>query len=195
MINFEKMKGLIPAVVQDVATREVLMVGFMNEEAYERTRVTSEVWFWSRTKQRLWKKGETSGNVLQVKELWEDCDQDTLLILVEPAGPTCHTGKRSCFGETFRGMGFLGALERCLEARKKDLPSGSYTTSLYKGGVEAILAKVEEESLEVLQAARVETKQRLKEEVADLVYHLGVLLVFQGLSFEDVMEELEKRKG
>ena len=171
------------------------MVGFMNEEALNKTQATQEVWFWSRTKQRLWKKGETSGNVLQVCEMRTDCDEDTLLVLVKPAGPTCHTGRRSCFGEESRGLGFLGALERLLEIRKKELPQNSYTTSLFKGGLSAILDKVEEESAEVIQAARQETKQRLIEESADLFYHLTVLLAQKELSLEDVMQELEKRNS
>ncbi len=195
MINFKKLNGLIPAVIQDQKTREVLMVGFMNEEALNKTQATQEVWFWSRTKQRLWKKGETSGNVLQVCEMRTDCDEDTLLVLVKPAGPTCHTGRRSCFGEESRGLGFLGALERLLEIRKKELPQNSYTTSLFKGGLSAILDKVEEESAEVIQAARQETKQRLIEESADLFYHLTVLLAQKELSLEDVMQELEKRNS
>lgn len=195
MIDFKKLNGLVPALVQDFMTREVLMVGFMNEEALAKTRATDEVWFWSRSKNRLWKKGEISGNFLRVKEIRVDCDEDTVLVLAEPNGPTCHTGEPTCFGEGARGLGFLGTLERCLFARKKDLPTGSYTASLFKGGQEAILAKVEEESLEVLKAARFETDQRLIEESADLIYHLMVLLTQKGLSINDVAAELEKRNS
>lgn len=195
MIDFKKMDDLVPAVVQDFMTREVLMVGFMNEDALAKTRATGEVWFWSRKRQCLWKKGETSGNYLTVQEIRVDCDEDTVLVLAEPNGPTCHTGARTCFGEEARGPGFLGELERCLCARKKDLPRDSYTASLFKGGDEAILAKVEEESLEVIKAARRETDQRLIEESADLIYHLMVLLTQKGLSINDVSRELEKRNS
>lgn len=192
-INFDKLDGLIPAVVQDVATREVLMVGFMNKAAVEKTIVDQRVTFWSRTKQRLWQKGEESENFLNVRDIKVDCDWDTILILAKPEGPTCHTGQRTCFGENSRGIGFLGALFNLIQTRKKERPKGSYTTSLFEEGLSKILAKVEEESEEVCRAAREETRDRLAEETADLLYHIWVLLVEKKVSLEDVVAVLEKR--
>ena len=192
-INFDKLDGLIPAVVQDVATREVLMVGFMNKAALEKTLADKRVTFWSRTKQRLWQKGEESGNFLNVCDIKVDCDQDTILILAKPMGPTCHTGSRTCFGENSRGIGFLGALFDLIQLRKKERPKGSYTTSLFDEGLPKILEKVEEESEEVVRAAREETQERLAEETADLLYHTWVLLAEKNVSLEEVVAVLERR--
>ncbi|MDP2624913.1 MAG: bifunctional phosphoribosyl-AMP cyclohydrolase/phosphoribosyl-ATP diphosphatase HisIE [Candidatus Peregrinibacteria bacterium] len=191
--DFSKMDGLVPAVVQDSATLEVLMVGFMNEEAFEQTLKDKRVTFWSRSRKRLWQKGETSQSFLDVMDVKLDCDEDTVLVLVRPAGPTCHTGERSCFGQSSRRIGFLGALDRVIRDRQKKMPEGSYTTSLFKDGLEQILAKVEEESEEVVRAAREETLERLTEESGDLLYHWLVLLVEKKVSLEDVMKILEER--
>lgn len=188
-IDFEKMDGLVPAIVQDSVSKRVLMLGYMNEDAYKRTIADGFVTFWSRSKKRLWQKGESSGNKLRVVSVNTDCDGDALLIMAEPSGPTCHTGKVSCFGEGFG----VGDLFKLLQSRKKEMPEGSYTAFLFEGGLEAILAKVEEESLEVLQAARSEGRQRLIEESCDLLYHLFVLLVNEGISFEDIEKELGGR--
>ena len=193
-INFEKMGGLVPAVVQDVSTREVLMVGFMNKEALRKTLDTKKITFWSRSKQRLWQKGETSGNVLGLVEMRVDCDQDTILVLVRPSGPTCHKGERSCFGEGSRGPGFLGALSDLIMSRKTKASKNSYTVSLFNEGLDKIIEKVEEESAEVVKAARVETKERLAEESGDLLYHLFVLLAEKEVSFDEVIRVLEKRR-
>lgn len=194
-INFEKMNGLVPAVVQDVSTREVLMMGFMNREALVRTLEDGKATFWTRTKNRFWTKGETSGNFLMVEEVRSDCDNDSILVLARPAGPTCHTNERSCFGEKSRGVGFLGKLFDVIQSRKVMMPEGSYTTSLFKGGIEEILAKVEEESEEVIRASREETQARLVEETGDLLYHLMVLLVEKKISLDDVMQLLEMRQA
>lgn len=194
-IDFQKMNGLVPAIVQDVATREVLMLGYMNEEAFEQTQSSGFVTFWSRSKERLWQKGETSGNVLKVCEVRADCDQDAILVLAEPQGPTCHTGIRSCFGEEDLGVGLLSELEAVIRSRKQEMPEGSYTTSLYKEGLPKILEKVEEESDEVIQAAQKEGPERLAEESGDLLYHLMVLLAEQKISLEEVFKVLRKRRG
>ncbi len=189
-MKFEKLNGLVPAVIQDFETFEVLMVGFMDEEALRITRETSKVTFFSRSKNRLWVKGETSGNFLEVKKIVEDCDNDSLLILVKASGPTCHSGGNSCFGiKRFS----LQNLYQLIEKRKIEMPDDSYTVSLFKGGVEKILAKVEEEALEVLQAARFEGKKRLIEESCDLLYHLFVLLNNEDVKMEDLNAELRKR--
>lgn len=193
-VDFDKQGGLVPAVVQDAVTRQVLMVGFMNREALEQTIRDQRVTFWSRTKGRLWQKGEESGNFLNVEDLRVDCDNDTLLILARPEGPTCHTGQTSCFGEGApNDVSFLATLFTLIQARKRDLPEGSYTTSLFKDGLTQIMAKVEEESEEVVRAAREETQQRLREESGDLLYHLFVLLVEKGVTLAEVIEVLEQR--
>lgn len=189
-LDFKKMNGLMPAVIQDSETLEVLMLGFMNEKALDKTISEGLVTFYSRSKERLWQKGESSGNTLSVVEIRRDCDSDSLLILAKPAGPTCHTGEVSCFGKSKFG---LAKLFKLIEKRKQEMPDGSYTASLFKGGQEAILAKVEEESAEVLQAARSEGKQRLIEESCDLLYHMFVLLVAEGVDISDLEEEIGKR--
>jgi len=188
--------GLLPCVVQDWNTGEVLTVAYMNEEALARTRETGETWFWSRSRQELWHKGETSGNVQRVRELRWDCDADTLLALVEPAGPACHTGERTCFfqGDTAAAPHeALPQLERIVAARRAEPREGSYTQELL-ADPPLIGAKVEEEAEEVARAAREESDERVAEEAADLLYHLTVLLASRDLSLEDAYEVLNARR-
>ncbi len=185
-INFEKMKGLVPAVIQDNQSLEILMVGFMNQEAYQKTSETGLVTFYSRRKNRLWTKGETSGNHLKVISIKKDCDSDSLVIKANPLGPTCHEGTQSCFFN-------LETLFELIENRKKHIDKNSYTSSLFQEGQKKILEKVEEESLEVKQAAKKEGKQRLIEESCDLIYHLFVLLANEDISLSEIEEELKKR--
>jgi phosphoribosyl-AMP cyclohydrolase / phosphoribosyl-ATP pyrophosphohydrolase len=175
---------LRPAIVQDAASGRVLMLAWMDAEAEERTRETGEAWFWSRSRARLWRKGETSGNVLAVEELRDDCDGDALLLRVRPAGPACHTGSVSCFAP---------ALWRTIADRAQRRPEGSYTASLLDGGVGACARKVGEEAIEVTVAALDEDDARVVEEAADLVYHLYVLLAARGLDVAQVEEELARR--
>lgn len=194
-LNFAKLDGIIPAVVQDVETKAVLMLGFMNEKALSKTITSKKVTFWSRTKKRLWEKGEISGNTLKLISISADCDNDTLLILAKPQWPTCHTGAYSCFGiENKNEFEFLQELYDLIVTRKKELPKKSYTTSLFNEGLVKILEKVEEESGEVLQAAKKETRKRLVEESSDLLYHLFVLLVQKNISLNDIIQELKRRK-
>jgi len=188
-IDFKKMNGLVPVIIQDNVSKCVLMLGYMNEEAYERTQKDKLVTFWSRSKNRLWQKGESSGNKLKVIAIKMDCDSDALLVTAEPLGPTCHTGNTSCFGDDFS----LGDLFKLLKDRKAKMPKGSYTASLFKEGQKAILDKVEEESEEVIRAANSEGKQRLIEESCDLLYHLFVLLINENIDFGDIDDELSKR--
>jgi phosphoribosyl-ATP pyrophosphohydrolase/phosphoribosyl-AMP cyclohydrolase len=188
--------GLLPCVVQDWNTGEVLTVAYMNEEALARTRQTGETWFWSRSRQELWHKGETSGNVQRVRELRWDCDADTLLALVQPAGPACHTGERTCFHNGDTGAApheALPALERVIAARKAEPSEGSWTAKLL-ADPPLIGAKVEEEAEEVARAAREEPDDRLAEEAADVLYHLSVLLASRGLSLTDAYEVLNARR-
>ncbi len=192
-INWKKVVGLVPAVIQDASNGLVLMLGYMNKEALEKTVSTSFVWFYSRTKKRLWMKGEESGNTLKVKDILLDCDGDTLLVKAIPNGPTCHTGKGTCFGET-ADIGSLQKLFATITSRKKNLPADSYTTSLFKAGLDKIALKVAEESLEVVHAAQKETPQRLAEESADLIYHLFVLLAEKGLDLNDIEKEIVRRR-
>jgi len=188
-LDFEKMDGLIPVIIQDNVSKAVLMLGYMNKEAYDKTLKDGLVTFWSRSKNRLWQKGETSGNTLKVVSINQDCDNDALLIMAEPKGSTCHKGSKSCFGENF----MLGSLFSLIMNRKEKAPKGSYTASLFEGGLESILAKISEESEEVVQAAKSEGRQRLIEESSDLLYHLFVLLVNEGISLDDIEEELRRR--
>ena len=194
-IDFSKLDGLVPAVIQDAQTGAVLMVGFMNDEAYEKTQADEKVTFFSRSKKRLWQKGEESGHYLGVVSIELDCDRDTLLIKANPAGPTCHTGKYSCFDSQAENYDFLQDLSNLITQRKNELPEGSYTTSLFNEGLDQIKAKVEEESAEVVQAATNETNQRLAEESGDLIYHLLVLLAEKGVDYSDVISVLKKRNG
>jgi len=190
-------RGLIPAIVQDARTREVLTLAYMNAESLARTVETGQTWFWSRSRNALWHKGETSGNTQSVVSLACDCDNDAIVVLVEPAGPACHTGARSCFDlkteDEDLGL-LLATLYELIESRERDRPEGSYTTYLFSQGLDKILKKVGEESAETIIAAKNEDGARLTSEVADLVYHLLVLLVARGVSLDEVREELAKRR-
>ena len=195
MVDFSK--GPIPCIVQDSRTGEVLTLAYMNEDAYERTRESGETWFWSRSREELWHKGETSGNVQRVMELRWDCDADALLALVAPAGPACHTGERTCFhnGELRPVPGeALATLERTIAARRAERPEGSYTAELLDHPAR-LGEKVPEEAGEVARAASDESDQRLAEEAADLLYHLAVLLASRGLTLADAYEVLNGRRG
>ena len=188
--------GLLPCVVQDWRTGEVLTVAYMNEEALSRTRETGETWFWSRSRQELWHKGETSGNVQRVRELRWDCDADTLLALVEPAGPACHTGERTCFfqnREAHAPHEALPALERVIDDRRANPSEGSWTAKLL-ADPPLIGEKVQEEAEEVARAAREESDERVAEEAADVLYHLTVLLASRDLSLSDAYEVLNARR-
>ena len=194
-IDFEKMDGLVPAIIQDATTKNVLMLGFMNEEAYEKTLATKHVTFWSRTRNTLWTKGETSGHFLNLVDMKIDCDNDTLLVRVNPVGPTCHTGTDTCWGEENESnpLLFLSELQSFIDKRKQEMPEGSYTTSLFTKGVNKIAQKVGEEALETVIEATNGTDDHLVYEASDLLYHLIVLLTEKGLRIEDVAEELHKR--
>ncbi|MBT4917083.1 bifunctional phosphoribosyl-AMP cyclohydrolase/phosphoribosyl-ATP diphosphatase HisIE [Candidatus Peregrinibacteria bacterium] len=189
-LDFEKMNGLLPVIVQDSCDNTVLMLGFMNLEALEKTIEDKKVTFFSRTKERLWQKGESSGNFLEVEEILSDCDEDSLLIMAKPVGPTCHTGEKSCFGAE---GDFLRRLFSLIAERKSKMPEGSYTTSLFDAGLDRILEKIDEESAEVVVAAKSEGRQRLIEESCDLIYHMYVLLAEEGICLDDLEEELRKR--
>ena len=194
-LNFDKLGGLVPAVIQDVRTNQVLMVGFMNPEAIEKTLVDRRVTFWSRTKKRLWQKGETSGNYLEYVSLQTDCDNDSLLIKAIPHGPVCHTNQFTCFGEdeTIDAGKVLYRLEEIIRSRKQLMPEGSYTSKLFKEGTPRIAQKVGEEGVEVALASVLGDKKRLTEESADLLYHLLVLLLQQDLTLAEVVKELQNR--
>ncbi|OGG56283.1 hypothetical protein A3D71_01835 [Candidatus Kaiserbacteria bacterium RIFCSPHIGHO2_02_FULL_55_20] len=191
-IDWKKISGLIPAIIQDASSGGVLMLGYMDKEALAKTEKTGVVWFYSRTKQRLWKKGETSGNTLRVKDIKLDCDSDALLVKATPAGPTCHTGDVSCFNEE-APRDEIRELFSTIERRKKELPGGSYTTTLFKAGLDRMAFKLAEESLEVIQAATKETEQRLIEETTDLLFHLFVLLVAKKVDLGMIEKEMRKR--
>jgi phosphoribosyl-AMP cyclohydrolase / phosphoribosyl-ATP pyrophosphohydrolase len=195
-IHFDE-NGLVPCVVQDARTGEVLTLAYMNREALERTRASGETWFWSRSREELWHKGETSGNVQRVRELRWDCDADAILALVEPAGPACHTGERTCFhnGELEPVPGeALAALERTIERRREERPEGSYTAKLL-ADPGRLGEKVREEAGEVARAAAEEGDERVAAEAADVLYHLGVLLASRGLGFADAFAELNGRRS
>ena len=194
-IDFEKMGGLVPAIVQDADTRQVLMLGYMNPEAYEKTMETGKVTFWSRSRQTLWTKGETSGNFLELVEMKVDCDNDTLLVKVHPLGPTCHTGTDTCWGEENNGLplAFLSELQDFIERRHEEMPEGSYTTRLFRDGVNKMAQKVGEEALETVIEAVGGTNEKLVYEAGDMVYHLLVLLTSKGLRIEDIAQELQRR--
>lgn len=186
-------QGLVPAIVQDAATREVLMMAYMNRESLERTLETGETYFYSRHRQELWHKGATSGNLQSVKQVRVDCDFDTLLIEVAPAGPACHRGTYSCFEVEPTIEGFLSKLYGLIEDRKEMRPEGSYTTYLFNSGIDKILKKVGEESAETIIAAKNESSAELVAEASDMIYHLLVLLVERGVALEDIARELESR--
>jgi phosphoribosyl-ATP pyrophosphohydrolase/phosphoribosyl-AMP cyclohydrolase len=194
-LNFEKLSGLVPAVVQDARSHQVLMVGFMNREAIEKTLADKKVTFWSRTKKRLWQKGETSGNFLEFVSLQADCDRDSLLIKAIPHGPVCHTNQFTCFGEDelVDAGTVLGKLEEIIRSRKESMPEGSYTSKLFREGAPRIAQKVGEEGVEVALASVLGDRKRLTEESADLLFHLLVLLCQQGLTLSDATKELRNR--
>jgi phosphoribosyl-ATP pyrophosphohydrolase/phosphoribosyl-AMP cyclohydrolase len=191
-INFSKLNGIVPCVVQDATTARVLMLGFMNEEAYRKTLVEKKVTFFSRSKQRLWTKGESSGNFLELVEILLDCDQDTLLIKANPKGPVCHTGNDTCFNEKNEGWN-LGALERIIQDRKKNPQKGSYTTKLFESGMNKVAQKVGEEAVELVIEAKDNNKDLFLNEAADLMYHYLVLLTAKGYSLDDVVSILKTR--
>ena len=194
MLDFNKMNGLVPAIIQDAETAKVLMLGYMNQEAYDKTIKTGLVTFYSRTRQRLWTKGEESGNFLDVVSIKEDCDQDTLLIQVHPRGPVCHTGTDTCWGEVnSEPVMFLKELQQFIQKRHEEMPEGSYTTSLFQSGINKMAQKVGEEAVETIIEATNGTNERLIYEGSDLLYHLIVMLTAKGLSIEDLERELEER--
>ncbi len=193
-LDWDKGEGLLPAVIQDAVTLQVRMVGFMNEEAFDKTLETKKVTFYSRSKKRLWQKGEESGNVLNVVDVVIDCDQDTILVKVNPVGPTCHLGTQSCFGEEgASGFGFLGELEEVVAVRQKKPDLESYTSDLFKKGLNKIAQKVGEEGVEVVIAALNETDEDFKNEVADLMFHLLVLCREKNINFSEVIDVLRAR--
>lgn len=192
-LDWAKTDGLLSVVVQHAVSGEVLMLGYMNDEALRRTEESGKVTFFSRTKQRLWTKGETSGHFLNVVSMAPDCDNDTLLVLVNPIGPTCHLGTSSCFGDTHHQWHFLYQLEELLAARKTASPESSYTAKLYASGTKRIAQKVGEEGVETALAATVRDREELVNEASDLVYHLLVLLQDQELDLSAVIENLRGR--
>lgn len=203
-LHFDE-KGLIPAVIQDWRDGTVLMVGFMNREALHKTLETKSVHFWSRTRQKLWEKGETSGNRLSVREVFVDCDQDTILVKADPTGPTCHTGERACFFTSVDGQAgatsheahgaLLESIYRTIENRKATRQSGSYVASLFEGGQDRILKKVAEEAAEVILASKTGKPDEIVHEVADLFFHTLVMLGYHDLTLQDIYAELGKRFG
>ena len=194
-IDFDKLGGLVPAIVQDARTKNVLMLGFMNREAYDKTVAPGKVTFWSRTRNCLWTKGETSGNYLNLVEVRNDCDKDTLLVKAIPDGPTCHTGTDTCWGEdnSANPLLFLTELQDFIEKRHEEMPEGSYTTSLFRKGINRIAQKVGEEALETVIEATNGSNDKMVYEASDLLYHLIVMLTEKGLRIEDVAGELQKR--
>jgi len=191
-INFDKLDGLVPCVIQDANTRVVLMLGFMNEEAYKKTIKEKKVTFFSRSKQRLWTKGETSGNSLELVDIIIDCDNDTLLVKVNPKGPTCHTGADTCFNEKNDNWS-LNALENIIKDRKENPVKGSYTTSLFESGLNKVAQKVGEEAVELIIEAKDNNKELFLNEAADLMYHYLVLLTEKGFSLDQVLGILKNR--
>ena len=194
-IDFNKCGGLVPAIIQDASTKTVLMLGYMNEEALKKTQDSGLVTFFSRSRQCLWTKGETSGNCLHVVDIKVDCDNDTLLVQAKPDGPTCHTGTDTCWGEENRPnpLLFLSELSDFIEQRHREMPEGSYTTSLFKDGLNRMAQKVGEEALELVIEATNGTNDRLIYEGSDMLYHLIVLLTSKGLRIEDMAAELMER--
>ncbi|HVO72972.1 MAG TPA: bifunctional phosphoribosyl-AMP cyclohydrolase/phosphoribosyl-ATP diphosphatase HisIE [Ignavibacteriaceae bacterium] len=193
-LNFSKLNGLIPAAITDKNTGQILMIGFMNKESLEKTIETNLVTFFSRTKNRIWTKGETSGNYLKLSEIKTDCDNDSLLIYAEPQGPTCHTGQYSCFGiEKEPSLNFLNKLFDLIKNRKKNLPGNSYTAELFKSGENRIIQKFGEEAVETVIAAKNMDKNEIINEVSDLIYHLFVMLAQEGVEFSDIIGRLEER--
>ena len=193
-LDFKKLNGIGPVVVQDWNTVKVLRMGFMNQEAYEKTASEGYVTFYSRSKQRLWTKGETSGHYLVVKEIKKDCDSDSLLIKAEPMGHTCHLGRYSCFDEEKESLHeFLWELEALLKDRKEKMPEGSYTAKLFDKGINKIAQKVGEEAVELVIEAKDQNRELLLNEAADLIYHMMVLLAHKGYSLDELVEVLKAR--
>ena len=194
-IDFEKSGGLVPAIIQDADTKTVLMLGYMNKEAYEKTVATGLVTFYSRSRKCLWTKGETSNNFLRLVAIKVDCDNDTLLVKVHPDGPTCHKGTDTCWGEENEKspLLFLAELSDFIEKRHQEMPEGSYTTSLFRDGLNRMAQKVGEEALELVIEATNGTNDRLIYEGSDMLYHLIVLLTHKGLRIEDMAAELRER--
>lgn len=194
-IDFEKQGGLVPAIIQDNTTKNVLMLGYMNREAYDKTLSTGKVTFWSRSRNCLWTKGETSGNLLNLVSIKSDCDNDTLLVRVNPTGPACHLGTDTCWGETndANPLLFLTELQDFINKRHEEMPEGSYTTLLFKDGLNRMAQKVGEEALETVIEATNGTNERLIYEASDMFYHLIVLLTSKGLRIEDIAKELQIR--
>ena len=193
-LDWVKGDGLLPAVVQHWRSGAVLMLGYMNADALAQTQQTGKVTFYSRSKQRLWTKGETSGHFLLLKSLRGDCDNDTILIQAEPIGPTCHKGTQSCFGDGAEPpLAFLAELDALVAQRERERPAGSYTTKLFEGGIRHIAQKVGEEGVETALAAVAQDEAALRRESADLIFHLLVLLRARGVEFADVVEELRAR--
>lgn len=192
-------KGLIPVIVQHAVTREVLTLAYMNEEAYKKTVETKEAWFFSRSRQELWHKGETSGNTQRVVSIQTDCDSDALVLEVLPSGPACHTGEETCFHKSLEqfeeasGYNVLTNLIKTIEERQQTMPKGAYTTYLFEKGVDKICKKVGEEASEVIIASKNNDAEELKWEAADLIYHLLVLLQNQNVSYYDLLQVLQKR--
>ena len=194
-IDFEKLGRLVPAIIQDAVTKNVLMLGFMNKEAYDKTIETKKVTFWSRSRKCLWTKGETSNNFLNLVSIQNDCDNDTLLVKVHPEGPTCHEGTDTCWGEKneVNPLLFLTYLQNFIEKRHEEMPKDSYTTNLFNEGLNRMAQKVGEEALEAVIEATNGTNERLIYEASDMFYHLIVLLTSKGLRIEDVAKELQVR--
>ena len=194
-IDLQKTGGPVPAIIQDAKTKTVLMLGYMNKEAYDKTTKTGKVTFFSRSRQCLWTKGETSGNFLELVDIMVDCDNDTLLVKVNPTGPTCHKGTDTCWGEKNEAnpLLFLTFLQDFINIRHEEMPEGSYTTSLFKDGINRMAQKVGEEALEAVIEACNGTNGRLIYEGADMIYHLIVLLTSKGLRIEDLAKELQVR--
>ena len=198
-IDFEKCGGLVPAIVQDTDTKNVLMLGYMNQEALQKTLDTKKVTFWSRSRNCLWTKGETSGNFLHLVDIKVDCDNDTLLVKAHPDGPVCHTGTDTCWGEENKQSSidnpllFLSDLQDFIEQRHREMPEGSYTTSLFKDGLNRMAQKVGEEALELVIEACNGTDERMIYEGSDMLYHLIVLLTSKGLRIEQMAKELQER--
>lgn len=194
-IDFGKCGGLVPAIIQDATTNKVLMLGYMNQEALDKTKETGLVTFFSRSRQTLWTKGETSGNYLKLVDMKIDCDNDTLLVKAIPAGPVCHKGTDTCWGETNESspLTFLTQLQDFIEKRREEMPEGSYTTSLFRDGLNRMAQKVGEEALELVIEATNGSNERMVYEGADMLYHLIVLLTSKGLRIEDLASELRER--
>jgi len=193
-IDFEKVNGLVPAIIQDVTTGSVLMLGYMNQEAIDKTESSGKVTFFSRSKQRLWTKGETSGNFLEFIQMTVDCDNDTLLIKAKPLGPVCHTGTATCFGdEPSEDLSFLNVLESIITDRKENASDKSYTSSLFKRGINKVAQKVGEEAVELVIEAKDDNDELFTNEAADLLFHYMILLQAKGFKLKDILSVLKER--